>query len=171
APVRCALLRSAPSTRTCPASINRFACDRVPTSDTVARKRSSRVPAARAGTTRSTRRAMLACSPRPGEGPAAGPPRPSTAPPPPGGPAAPHADVEDALVRASVHLDTDRVHPVGGQQEAGAEMQVRGREAERPPPAIAHHHPAAERVGPAEERSRARHVARLEQRAQPRAAH
>ena len=50
-------------------------------------------------------------------------------------------------------------------------MQVRGREAERPPPAIAHHHPAAERVGPAEERSRARHVARLEQRAQPRAAH
>jgi len=91
--------------------------------------------------------------------------------PPFAGEGRPHADVEDALAHAPVHLDTDRVDAVRGQQEAGAKMQVRGREAERPPPAIAHHHPATKRVGPAEERPRTRHVARLDERAQPRAAH
>src|SRR5439155_1431513 len=159
-PRRWAPLRATPSTRTRPASINRFACDRVPTSATPARKRSRRTPAPPAGTTSSTRPGTLAAggrTPRPGEGPA--------------GEGRSHPDVEDGLAHAPVDLDADRVHAVRRQEEACAEVQVCGGEAERPPAAIARHHPAAERVGPAEERPRARHVARLEQCAEPRAAH
>src|SRR5207237_9337638 len=51
----CEALRTTPSTRTHPASISCFACERVPTPRAAATTRSSRRPAAAGRTTRTTR--------------------------------------------------------------------------------------------------------------------
>src|SRR5262245_31673074 len=209
----CAPLRAMPSTRTWPASISCFACERVPIPGTVARKRSSRTPAPAAGTTTASRPAPTARSAAAGlrgehalcvrhvggdrrpervgavEAPLAtqtfdhlhGKPAAievareveemhldRVAAPSEGGP---YADVHDARAPRPIDLRRDRVHAVGGEEEAAGKVQVRGREAERPPATIADHHSPAERVRATEQAAGTAHVAGLDERAQPRAAH
>src|SRR5439155_2293835 len=63
----------------------------------------------------------------------------------------PYADVEDAGMAPTDRLHARRVHAVGRDQQPGPEVEVRGREAERPSPPVAGDDAATERVRPPEQ--------------------